>query len=104
VPTETLTPTDNGPQFAAKFFQEVCRELGIEKALSSAYYPQTNGQVERFKRMIFNSLRGYLAGRQGDWDEYTAAITFGYNCCIHSPLGLAPFELVLSRPPPPLAV
>ena len=96
--------SDNGPQFAAKFFQAVCRELGIEKVFSSAYHPQTNGQVERFNRTILNSLRGYLAERQGDWDEYTAALTFGYNCRIHTSLGLAPFELVLSRPPPPLSV
>jgi hypothetical protein len=37
-------------------------------------------------------------------DEFTPALTFGYNCRIHSSLGLAPFELVLSRPPPPLSV
>jgi hypothetical protein len=60
--------------------------------------------VERFNRTIVNSLRGYIAGQQGYWDEYTAAITFGYNCRIHSSLGIAPFELVLSRQPPPLAV
>jgi hypothetical protein len=96
--------SDNGPQFTAKFFHAVCRELGIEKVFSTAYHPQTNGQVERFNRTIVNSLRGYLAGRQGDWDEYSSAITFGYNCRIHSSLGIAPFELVLSRPPPPLSV
>jgi transposase InsO family protein len=96
--------TDNGPQFTAKFFLAVCRELGIDKVFTTAYHPQTNGQVERFNRTIVNSLRGYVAERQEDWDEYTAAITFGYNCRIHSSLGLAPFELVLSRPPPPLSV
>jgi hypothetical protein len=96
--------SENGPQFAEKLFQAVCRELGIEKVFSSVCHPQTNGQVERFNRTIVNSLRGYLAGRQGGWDEYTAAITFGYNYCIHSSLGLVQFKLVLSRPPPPLAV
>jgi transposase InsO family protein len=64
--------------------------------------PQTNGLVERFNRAIINSLRGYVERRQGDRDEYTAAITFGYNCQVHSPLFLAPFELILSRPPPNL--
>jgi hypothetical protein len=60
--------------------------------------------LERFNRTIVNSLRSYLSGRQGDWDEYTASITFGYKCRIHSSLALASFELVLSRPPSPLAV
>ena len=96
--------TDNGTQFNAKFFLAVCRELGIAKIFTTAYHPQTNGQVERFNRTIINSLRGYVERRQGDWDEYTAAITFGYNCRVHSSLHLAPFELILSRPPPNLSV
>lgn len=95
--------TDNGTQFTAKFFLAVCRELGIGKVFTTAYHPQTNGQVERFNRTIVNSLRGYVSQYQNNWDEFTSAITFGYNCRIHSSLGLAPFELVLSRPPPPLS-
>jgi transposase InsO family protein len=95
--------TDNGTQFTAKFFLAVCRELGIGKVSTTAYHPQTNGQVERFNRTIVNSLRGYVSQYQNNWDEFTSAITFGYNCRIHSSFGLAPFELVLSRPPPPLS-
>jgi transposase InsO family protein len=96
--------TDNGPQFAAKFLLAICRELGMENVFSSAYDPKTNGQVERFNRTILNALRGYLAGCPTEWDEYTAALTFGYNSHIHTSLGLAPFELVLSRPPPTMTM
>jgi hypothetical protein len=51
-----------------------------------------------------NSLGGYAAELQGDWDEVTSTLTFGYNCRVHASIGLAPFELVLSRPPPSLSV
>jgi hypothetical protein len=44
-----------------------------------------------------------VSDRQDDWNEYTSALTFAYNCRIHTPLGLASFELVLSRPPATLA-
>jgi transposase InsO family protein len=37
--------TDNGPQFAAKLFQAVCAELGVNKLFTSAHHPQTNGLV-----------------------------------------------------------
>jgi transposase InsO family protein len=77
--------TDNGTQFNAKFFIAVCRELRIAKIFTTAYHPQTNGQVERFNRTIINSLLGYVERRQGAWDEYTAAITFGYNCRVQLP-------------------
>jgi transposase InsO family protein len=49
--------TDNGTQFNAKIFLAVCRELGIAEIFTTAYHPQTNGQVERFNRTIINSLR-----------------------------------------------
>ena len=96
--------TDNGPQFTAKFFQAVCGELGIRKVFTTAYHPQTNGQVERYNRTILASLRGYVAARQDDWDDYTSAVTFAYNCRVHSSLGMPPFELALSRPPPSLSL
>jgi hypothetical protein len=101
--------TENGAQSTAKFFLAVCRELGVAKVFTknspfTVYHPQTNGQVERYNRMIISALRGYVGDRQNDWDEFTSAITVGCNCRIHSSLGLAPFELVLSRPAPPLSV
>jgi transposase InsO family protein len=96
--------TDNGAQFNAKFFIAVCRELGIEKLFSTAYHPRTNGQVERYNRTIVNALRGNVSERQNTWDEYNSAITLGIICRIHSSLGLAPFELALSRPPPSISV
>jgi transposase InsO family protein len=40
--------TENVAQFPAKLFLAVCQELGIDKDFKTAYYPQTNGQVERF--------------------------------------------------------
>jgi hypothetical protein len=83
--------TDNGPQFTAKFFQTVCDELEIKKVFTTAYHPQTNGQVERYNRTIIASLRGYVAARQDDWDDYTSAVTFAYKYRVHSSLGMPPF-------------
>ena len=39
--------SDNGKQFAAKFFQAVCELLGISNVFTSTYHPRTNGQMER---------------------------------------------------------
>ena len=40
--------SDNGPQFIAKDFKELIRALGMSHVLTSAYYPQSNGKIERF--------------------------------------------------------
>ena len=39
--------SDRGPQFAARLMRELNKMLGIEKKLSMAYHPETNGQMER---------------------------------------------------------
>ena len=50
-PPRTLI-SDNGKQFAAKFFQAVCSLLGLMNIFTSTYNPRTNGQVERYNRTI----------------------------------------------------
>jgi hypothetical protein len=56
-------------------------------------------KVERYNRTILVALRAYVAKRQYDWDDYTSAVTFAYNCRVQSSLGMPPFELIISRPP-----
>ena len=90
---------DNGKQFVARFFHEVCRILKIKNVFTTTYHPQTNGQVERFNRTMLAAIRHYLGDHPRDWDEYTHALTFAYNSQVHRSTQLAPFDLVLSRSP-----
>jgi Integrase core domain/Integrase zinc binding domain len=71
--------TENGPQFTAKFFQAVCSELGIRKIFTTAYHPQTNGQVERYNRTILASLRGYVCKRQEAWQCIRRINSYSYS-------------------------
>ena len=96
--------SDNGSQFTSRFFLAVCKILSIESVFTTAYHPQTNGQVERFNRTLVSTLRHYLADNQRDWDQYTDALTYGYNCTVNRMIGMRPFELVLSRTPSPLSL
>ena len=65
---------------------------------------QTNGQAERYNRTLKSAIRSYLEDHPVDWDLCTLSLTYAYNGIPHSSTGLALFELVLSRPPPPLAL
>ena len=98
-PSKTLI-SDNGKQFASKFFQAVCSLLGLSNIFTSTYHPQTNGQVERYNRTILAMLRNYVNEHQDDWDRYATALTYSYNNHVHRSTGRTPFSLVLSRPPP----
>ena len=97
-PPECLI-SDNGKQFADKFFQVVCSILGISNVFTSTYQPQTNGQVERYNRTILAMLRNYVNEHQDDWDRYATVLTYAYNNHVHRTTGTTPFDLVLSRPP-----
>src|SRR5205085_8405641 len=44
--------SDNGPQFIAKDFKEFIRICGMTHVKTSPYYPQSNGQIERFHKTI----------------------------------------------------
>ncbi len=47
--------SDNGPQFIAKDFKEFIRVWQTTHVLTSPYYPQSNGKLERFHRTLKNS-------------------------------------------------
>ena len=96
--------SDIGGQFTSRFFLAVSKILSIESVFTMAYHPQTNGQVERFNRTLVSTLRHYLADNQRDWDQYTDALTYCYNCTVNRMIGMRPFDLVLSRTPSPLAL
>src|ERR1700761_9447966 len=38
--------SDRDPRFASKFTRELCKILGIEQNISTAYHPRTDGQSE----------------------------------------------------------
>ena len=43
---------DRGPQFAVELTKELNQILGIETKLLMAFYPQTDGQIERMNQEL----------------------------------------------------
>jgi putative transposase len=44
--------SDNGPPFSARDFKEFIRLCGVTHARTSPYYPQSNGKIERWHRIL----------------------------------------------------
>ena len=78
--------------------------MNVHNKFTTTYHPQTNRQVERFNRTIVSAIRAYIGEHPRDWDLYTNAITYAYNCQPQESTAIAPFDLVLSNPPGPLAL
>ena len=49
---ETLR-SDNGGEYTSKSFEELCKEAGIKRELTTPYNPQQNGVVERNNRPLW---------------------------------------------------
>jgi len=96
--------SDQGPQFMSNFFIAVMKILGIKTVRTTAYHPQTNGQVERYNRTMATQLRHHVADDPSRWDELLPVITMAYNSRPHRSTGIAPFKLVIPRRIPNITV
>lgn len=71
--------------------------LGTKLSRSSAYHPQTDGQIERTIQSLEDLLRACVLEKGGAWDSYLPLIEFTYNNSFHSSIGMAPFEALYGR-------
>jgi len=85
---------DRDPRFTSLFWEEVTKTLGIERRMSTAFHPQTNGQVEHVNGTLKEMLRHYVAPSQEDWDEHIDHCQKVYNNSWHASIGCAPGDAV----------
>jgi hypothetical protein len=91
--------TDNAPGFRANLLREVCENFKVKKIFSSAYHPESQGQVERFNRTLLSMLAAFVSASYNDWDEFIAPITFAYNISVHETTRYSPYFLMFGRDP-----
>ena len=66
--------------------------------MSTAFHPQTDGQIERVNRVIEDMLRACVLDFGGSWADYLTLAEFAYNNSYHASLGMAPYEALYGRP------
>src|SRR2546421_2472863 len=58
--------SDRGPTFVSNFWQSLTAQLGVKHKLSTAYHPQTDGQMERLNQTLEQYLRCYVNFKQNN--------------------------------------
>ena len=89
--------TDQGTNFEAGLFKQVCQILGIHKSRTTAWRPSANGQVERHNRTIKNAIRCYVSDHQRDWDVNLPLIASAIRASVNRSTGYTPNRLMLGR-------
>ena len=70
--------SDCGTNFLSDIVTRLCEIMEIRKATSTAYAPQTQGQVERTNRTVQDMLAKLIEDHrhQSDWDVFLPAVLF----------------------------
>ena len=85
--------SDRGTQFVSEIWSYVCRSAKIERHLSTAWHPQTDGQTERMNAVVEDYLRKHCNYFQNDWSSLLPMAEIAINNRISSTTGMSPFFL-----------
>ena len=91
--------TDWGSLFTSKFCSLLCYFLEIKRKLSTAFYLQTDGQIEQQNSTMEVYLRAFINWEQDDWAKLLLIAKFAYNNIKNASTGYTPFELNCSYHP-----
>ncbi|WVZ80376.1 hypothetical protein U9M48_027851 [Paspalum notatum var. saurae] len=93
---DTIT-SDRGSLFVSRFWEHLQTALGTTLIRSSAYHPQTSGQVERVNQILEDMLRACALTYSTKWDECLPLAVFAYNNSYQKSLEMAPFKALYGR-------
>src|ERR1700748_1758485 len=83
--------TDRHSNFTSKYIQKMFRALGIEQRFSTAYHPQTQGQVENLHGWLETYLRMFCNAQKTNWADLLHLAEFAWNNHHHSSTEMTPF-------------
>jgi hypothetical protein len=88
---------DCGAQFVSKFWRSLHQVLKTNLDYSSAYHPQTDGQIKQVKQMLEAMPRAYVLAYGKCWEDSLAFAEFSYNNGYHASPKKALFEVLYGR-------
>ena len=75
----------------AKILVNALKKLGIEHRVSTAYHPQTNGQVETSNKQLKDILKKTVVKRGKDWSKRLDDALWAYRMAHKTPIGMTPY-------------
>jgi len=74
--------------------ERVLARYGVNHRLSSAYHPQTSGQVENANRGIKHLLEKTVGANRKDWYDKLDDALWVFRTAFKTPIGTTPFKIV----------
>lgn len=95
--------TDRDRIFTSNLWQALFKSLGVKLHLSTAYHPETDGQIERVNQCLENYLRCTCFTAPKKWFNWIALAEWWYNTAYHTSLNMTPFQALYGFSPPMVA-
>ena len=88
---------DKGQEWNSNMFKELHRLTGINASNTTPYWPQGDGQVERFNRTLINMLKTLANKEKADWRSHLPKLAFAVNSTQNATTGFSPYFLMFGR-------
>ena len=88
--------TDQGRNFLSSLIQKIAKRFKMKIVRTTAFYPQSNGSLERSHHAQGEFLKQY-SDKDCECDQWIDIAIFNYNTCVHDGTKHTPFEVVFGR-------
>nr|GEW84966.1 reverse transcriptase domain-containing protein [Tanacetum cinerariifolium] len=89
--------SDRGSHFCNDQFAKVMLKYGVTHHLSTAYDPQTSGQVEVLNRGLKRILERTIGENRASWSDKLDDALWAFCTAYKTPIGCTPYKLVYGK-------
>nr|GEZ92297.1 reverse transcriptase domain-containing protein [Tanacetum cinerariifolium] len=89
--------SDRGTHFCNDQFAKVMHKYGVNHRLSTAYHPQTSGQVEVSNRGLKRILERTIGQNRASWLDKLDDALWDFRTAYKTPIGCTPYKLVYGK-------
>nr|GEW41876.1 reverse transcriptase domain-containing protein [Tanacetum cinerariifolium] len=89
--------SDRGTHFCNDQFAKVMLKYGVTHRLSTAYHPQTSGQVEVSNRGLKRIIERTIGENRASWSEKLDDALWAFCTAYKTPIGCTPYKLVYGK-------
>nr|GEX04188.1 reverse transcriptase domain-containing protein [Tanacetum cinerariifolium] len=89
--------SDRGTHFCNDQFDKVMLKYGVTHRLSTAYHPQTNGQVEVSNQGLKRILERTVGENRAFWFDKLDDALWAFRTAFKTPIGCTPYKLVYEK-------
>nr|GEY57500.1 reverse transcriptase domain-containing protein [Tanacetum cinerariifolium] len=88
---------DRGTHFYNDQFTKVMLKYGVTHRLSTAYHPQTSGQVEVSNHGLKRILERTIGENRASWSDKLDDALWAFRTTFKTPIGCTPYKLVYKK-------